>query len=169
MRHRKQTTRSFPRWSREGDGAEAGFTLVEALIAMMIMTFGLLSAGQMLFVAAGSSSLSRSMDGAAIAAQSKLEFLSHLYNRTPDTSDLQVGVHGGDVVQVLNQSTHSVLNRFVVTWTVVNVTDPRVGKVPKAKCITVTVTPVDEEGRPRLRAFFNKTVTMSAILSVRLT
>jgi hypothetical protein len=113
------------------------------------MTFGLLSAGQMLFVTASSSSLARSMDGAAVAAQSKLEFLSHLYNRDPASGDVQIGSHGPDVVQILNHSTNSVLNRFSVSWTVAAVSDPRPGTTPKARMVTVTVTPVDARDSSR--------------------
>ncbi len=65
-----------------------GFTLIEMMLALIILTFGLLTAGQLLYVAASSSSLARSKGTAAIAAQSLLESLASLYSQNPLAADL---------------------------------------------------------------------------------
>lgn len=152
-----------------GKCSEAGFTLVEALIAMLIMCFGLLAAGQMIFIAAGSGSLSRSQDAATVAAQDKIELLTDLYGRDPNTGELAIGLHGPEQVTVRNQATNAVLNRFNVAWTVTLVTDPRPGKVLKAKQVSVSVIPVDENGNRHVRINLNKVVVMTALFSARTT
>jgi Tfp pilus assembly protein PilV len=159
--------RAFPAAGMPGAGSAGGFTLVEALIATVIMCFGLLAAGQMIFIAAASGSLARSQDTASVAAQNKLEFLTGVYNRTPDSGDLSNGNHGPEQVQVLNSNANSVLNRFRVSWTVATVTDPRPGKLLKAKQVTVTVVPVDAAGSLNFKARLNKTVTVTAIFGLR--
>ena len=147
--------------------SDDGFTLVEMLIAIIILTFGLLAAGQLLLVAMGSSSLSRSKGGAAGAAANKVEFLADLYRQNPNASDLTTGSHGPDVVQVLNPINNRVLNRFNVAWTVATVPDPRAGKNLNARMVTVTVTPVDGSGATHNVAGLNKAVSVSSIFSVR--
>lgn len=146
-----------------------GFTLVEALIAVFVLAFGLLAAGQMIFVAASSSSLARCKGNAALLAQGKLEFLGDLYSRDPDLTALKNGEHGPEQVEVINPAGHSVLNRFSVSWTVNEVPDPRAGVELKAKMVTVSVTPIDAANQKDLRASFNKAVTVSTILSAKTT
>ena len=68
-----------------------GFSLIEMMLALIILTFGLLTAGQLLYVAAGSSSLARSKGTAALAAQSLLESLASLYSQNPLAADLALG------------------------------------------------------------------------------
>jgi type II secretory pathway pseudopilin PulG len=150
-------------------GAEEGFTLVEALIAVFVLAFGLLAAGQMIFVAASSSALARCKGNAALLAQGKLEFLADMYNRDPGLMELDDGEHGPEQVDVPNPSGHSILNRYDVSWTVSEVPDPRAGVELKAKRVTVSVTPIDAAGKKNLRASFNKVVTVSTILSAKTT
>jgi hypothetical protein len=63
-----------------------------------------------MYVAMGSASLARSKSGAAIVAPDKLEFLSDVYRRDPSDTDLTLGDHGPQVVQVTNPNDGRVLN-----------------------------------------------------------
>src|SRR5439155_17664884 len=103
------------------DCAEAGFTLLETLVALDIRTFGLLAAGQMMYLAMGSNSLSRSKGSAITVAQDRREFLSDRYRPSAAVPDLTVGTHtflvaAGETapvpveVKYLNDNTR--LNRF---------------------------------------------------------
>jgi prepilin-type N-terminal cleavage/methylation domain-containing protein len=153
------------RKSRDGN-TEAGFTLTEMLIALFIMTFGLLSAGQLMLVAMGSSSLARSKDSAAVAAQDRLEFLADLYRRDTSAAELTVGDHAPLLVNIVNPTDNSVLNRFSVGWNVSVVPDAR-GKTLHARLVRVTVTPIDTAGNVNSRRLLNKVVSVSSIFSPR--
>jgi prepilin-type N-terminal cleavage/methylation domain-containing protein len=147
--------------------AQAGFTLVEMLIAMTIMTLGLLAAGQMMYSAMASASLARSKGSAAIVAQDKLEFLADLYRQNSAAGDLTAGNHGPEQVALRNPINNRMLNRFNVTWTVATVPDPR-GVVLKARQVTVTVTPIRTDSTTEnVRNGQNKVVNVSAIFSQR--
>jgi prepilin-type N-terminal cleavage/methylation domain-containing protein len=160
---------------REDDGffpdnryvAEKGFTLPETLIAMMVLTFGLLGTGQLIYVAMSSTSLARSKASAALVAQSKLDFLADLYRQNPGAPDLTDGAHGPEQVEVTNPSSRSTLNRYNVAWKVAMVPDPRAGRILKARQVTVTVTPVGSGGRANSKASLNKVVNLTTILSAR--
>jgi type II secretory pathway pseudopilin PulG len=145
-----------------------GFTLIETMIAMLVVTFGLLAAGQMIYVSVASASLARSKGSAAVVAQSKLEELSALYSSNPAAADLTDGAHGPQQVQIINPANNnSVLNRFSVSWTVNTVPDPRPGWVLTAIQLSVTVTPVDAANNNNRSAFLNKIVTVTAVFSPR--
>jgi Tfp pilus assembly protein PilV len=144
---------------------EDGLTLVETLIALLILSFGLLAAGQLMYAALASASLARSKSGAAIQAQNKLEYLADLYRRNPAASDLTAGSHGPQQEQVRNPIDGTTLNRFNVSWTVGTVPDPRVGKTIPATKVTVTITPIDAGINPNLRVFLNKVVSVTGIFS----
>ena len=148
--------------------ATDGFTLIETLIAMLIMTFGLLAAGQMIYVAVGSASLARSKGSAAVVAQDKLEFLAARYSRDKSAADLTEGNHGPERVEILNPAVNNALNRFNVAWVVSTVSDPRAGKVIDARQVVVTVTPINAANAANLKAGFNKVVVVSAIFSPRI-
>ena len=98
-----------------------GFTLIEMMIALVVLTFGLLTAGQMLFIAASSGSLARSKGTAAIIAQHKLESLAGLYQQDPLTADLTLGDHGPEQTQIINPSNGTILNRNNIQWNVSSV------------------------------------------------
>jgi prepilin-type N-terminal cleavage/methylation domain-containing protein len=148
-------------------GSEGGFTLIEMLIALLIMTFGLLAAGQLMLVAMGSASLARSKGSAAVVAQDRLEFLSDLYRQSASAADLTVGDHGPLQVNVQNTTDNSVLNRFRVAWNVSVVPDAR-GKTLAARLVRVTVTPSDAAGAANNRVLLNKVVSVSSIFSPRI-
>jgi prepilin-type N-terminal cleavage/methylation domain-containing protein len=161
-------TTVYPSWDLATIGDKAnrpahGFTLIETLIALVIMAFGLLAAGQLIYIAEASASLSRSKGSAAVVAQDKVEYLSELYSRDPSTADLTDGNHGPEQVQIISPATNHILNRYSVSWIVTTVPDPRAGKVLKAKMVVVTVTPVDSNAIRNYQAFLNKIVTVTAI------
>ncbi len=148
----------------------AGFTLVEMMIAMVIMTFGLLAAGRLMYVAMGSASLSRSKGSAAIVAQDKLEFLADLYRQNSAAAELTNGSHGPEQVQVINTANGRTLNRYNVAWIVATVSDPRPGVTLKARQVRVTVTPILATSTTvNVKASLNKVVSVTAIFSPRIT
>ncbi len=147
--------------------SEAGFTLTEMLIALLVMTFGLLAAGKMMYSALGSTTLARSKGNAAIVAQNKLEYLADLFRQNSAAPDLTIGTHGPEQVQITNQASARTLNRFNVSWTVAAVPDPR-GAILKARLVTVRVTPIRTDSTAtNLQTSLNKVVNVSAIFSPR--
>jgi Tfp pilus assembly protein PilV len=140
------------------ESSAEGFSLVETLIAMFIMTFGLLAAGQIMYVALSSSSLARSKGNAALVAQNKLELLGDLFRQNPLTADLANRNHGPEQVWILSPDTSSAVDHFNVTWTISTVADPRAGKTFKAKQVRVTVTPT--------RGISNSPVVMKKVVSI---
>ena len=146
-----------------------GFSLIETMVAMVLLTFGLLAAGQLMYVASASNSLSRSKGSAMTVAQDRLEFLADLYRRAPANPDLTNGDHGPQQVSVTNPNDSSIVNRFNVTWNVSTVADPRAGKVLQARQVLVTVTPIGTTGTTaNSKAGLNKVVNVTAIFSPRL-
>ena len=146
--------------------SEGGFTLVEMLISLIILTFGLLAAGQLMAVAMGSASLARSKGSAAVVARDRLEALADLYRQDSSAVDLALGNHGPVQVQVMNTVDNNVMNRYNVAWNVSVVPDAR-GKVLSARIVRVTVTPINAAGGVNSRTSLNKIVSMSAIFSPR--
>ena len=145
--------------------SSAGFSLVEALIALMILAIGLLAAGQMIYAALSSASLSRSKGTSAMAAQSKLQFLADQYCRDALAPDLSEGDHAGEQVKIANPIDGSTLNLYAVSWNVSPVSDPRPGKTLKAKYIAVTVKPIQPTGADNSKAGLNKIVSLGAVFS----
>lgn len=136
------------------------------LIAVVILTFGLLAAGQLMFVAMSAESLARSKGTASVVAQDRLEALADLYRQNAAAAELTVGEHSPVQVQVLNTTNNHVLNRYNVAWNVAVVPDAR-GKVLSARLVRVTVTPINTAGATNSRTSLNKIVNMTAIFSAR--
>jgi hypothetical protein len=147
------------------EDSENGFTLVETLTALLILTFGLLASGQLIFVVMSSTSLARSKGSAILAAQSKLEDLAVLYHRNPAAADLAIGSHGPEPFESTNPVAHSTLNRYHVVWNVALVPDPRPGKILKARRVTVTVTPIGSDNAANKKASLNNVVNLTTIFS----
>jgi hypothetical protein len=145
----------------------AGFGLIEVLMALLIMTFGLLAVGQLIYLTAGAGSLARSKGTATIAAQNKLEYLSDLYRRDPGSVELSEGTHGPEQTESLNPITGVALNRFGVSWNISNVPDPRPGKTLQAKLVSITVTPVRSGGAVNTKPSLNKILYMNSVISPR--
>jgi prepilin-type N-terminal cleavage/methylation domain-containing protein len=167
MGHRRGTRSTRCRIRARFRTSAAGFTLIEMLIALVIMTAGLLSAGQLMYVAMASASLARSKGTAATVASDKLEFLADVFRRNRLDASLTDGDHGPEHVQVTNPNTGTALNRFRVQWTVSTVPDPRAGKVLQAKLVRVTVTPVRGADTTNNRMGLNKVVSISSIFGPR--
>lgn len=100
---------------------EQGFTLLEVVIAMGLLTFGLLAVASLQIGAIqGNSFAARTTEGVTWAQDKMEDLLALSYDDLDDTgSPEQQGVHPGD---------------YTVAWTVVN------GPVANTKRITVTVT-----------------------------
>ncbi len=145
--------------------AAAGFTLVEALVALFILSFGLLAAGQLTCLAINSRTLARSKAAAAVVAQSKMESLAALYQSDPADAALQHGPHGPEAVTVADPGTGSCLNRFAVSWHAGPVADPRPGKELRALKVTVTVAPLGPGQEKNLKAWQNKEIRVTGIFS----
>jgi prepilin-type N-terminal cleavage/methylation domain-containing protein len=143
-------------------GKDPGFTLIEMMIALLILSIGLLAMGQLIFAALSSASLARSKGNAALAAQDKLEFLGDLCRRNPAAFELSTGSHDGEPVQYASDS-GEILNRFGVSWTVSDLSDPRNGTELHAKQVLVSVTPIDMNGNRNSKVLLNKTVDVSCI------
>ena len=142
-----------------------GFSLIETMIALAILVFGLLAANPILYRAMRADSLARSQSTAAVAAQDKLEILADLYRRNPSAADLTAGSHGPDRIRILNPNNGAILNRYEVNWAVGTVPDPRPGMIPDAKLVRVTITPIRPDGTGNSRPGFNKILTISTIFS----
>jgi Tfp pilus assembly protein PilV len=137
------------------------------MIALVVLLVGLLSAGQMLFIAAASDSLARSCGTAAIVAQDRLESLGDLYQRNPLAADLTTGHHGPDQTETVNPADAGILNVYRIEWDVLQVSDPRPEKYLDAKLVSVTVAPAMSNGTLNNKAGLNKTLNVSTILSAR--
>jgi hypothetical protein len=148
-------------------GGSEGFTLVESLLALLVLVSGVLAAGQLIYVGMASTSLARSKGTAAVAAQDKLEFLADLFRRDPEAPDLRHGPHGPEQATVLNPLSGQPLNRYSLEWTVTRVPDPRPGKLLAAVQVAMKVTPVGRTTAPNYRASLNKVVHVTAVFSAR--
>jgi hypothetical protein len=137
------------------------------MIALFILTFGLLATAQLLSVAASAGSLARSSETATIAAQDQLEQLADRFRRTPDDPDLAPGLHGPRTIEVTDTTAGTVLNRFDIAWEVSEPAPVRPGVNPGAREVTVTVTPVVSTGAPNRHPRLNKVVGIASIFSTR--
>jgi Tfp pilus assembly protein PilV len=142
-----------------------GFSFIELMMALIVLTFGLLAAGQLFYVAASSGSLANSKGSAAIAAQNQLEYLSDLYRRDPSASDLLPGDHGPLQTQMKNPVNGALLNRYAIRWNVSRVSDPRPGKDIDARFVQVIITPIQAGGGMNSRPPFNKILSINTIFS----
>src|ERR1041385_1674271 len=85
--------------ARQAGGNEAGFTLIEALIAMFVTVVGLVSIAGMFTMAMKTNASSRNMTTATTFAQDKLEQLGALtFERLVDPSKMKSNPnsHGAD-------------------------------------------------------------------------
>ena len=110
---------------KSGLERQGGFTLLEVIVAISILTVGLLAVGTMQISAIWGNSLSGKMTTATSVAEAKLEDLLSLeYTLTSTHEDLSEGNHDGGTS-----------SGYTTTWTVVN-NSP----IVNTKTITVIVT-----------------------------
>ena len=108
---------------------EKGFTLVEVMIAIAILTFGILAVASMQTSSMyGNSTANRVTEGTSWAGNKMEELLT-----IPDTdAQLSVGTHGPETMI-------SGVSRYDVNWEVIDSVDPS-NPIEDAKLIIVTVT-----------------------------
>lgn len=145
--------------------SQQGFNLIEMMIALILATFGLLAAGQVLGTAIRCASLSSSKGTAVVAARSTLESLQDLYSRNPSHGDLSSGNHGPREINFVNPIDETVLNRYRITWSAAGVSDPRPGASPDAVRLSVSVTPIRSDGTSNYSPPLNRALTFETILS----
>ncbi len=152
---------------RRDDRSVGGFTLVEVLMALMIVAIGLLALGQEVTIGMSSASLARSKAAGALTAQSKLDQLENLYTRDPENEAISPGSHGPEPVETLDPVEGRLIARSAVDWVVSAVPDPRPGRVLELVRVTVNVKPVNSDDTLNVKTPMNKTVTMTSILGRR--
>ncbi len=116
-----------------------GFSLIEALIALFILSIGLLAVAQLMMVSLDRSESAKYDTKAIQIAQAKVEELRHLFGRSVATgespADLSVGSHGPATVQLESPEDRIQSQRsFQVSW---KVQDLGAGQ----KAVVITVTP----------------------------
>ena len=123
--------------SLEKDRREKGFTLLEVMIAIAILSFGILAVASMQTSSIyGNSMANRLTEGTGWAGNKMEELLT-----IPDTdAELSSGTHGPETVM-------SGVSRYDVNWEVIDSVDPS-NPLADAKLITVTVTWQDK-GNPK--------------------
>ena len=152
-----------PAYDRSG-----GFSLIESLMAILILALGFMYVGPMMFSSIQSTTLARSQGTAELAAIQQLEDLARKYRANAGDADLTAGNHGPGQIQIVNPNDGSIVNRYNVAWTVSSVPDPRAGKVLKAVQVTVTVTPIRSTGTAsNIQTGANKVVNVTSIFSLR--
>ena len=144
-----------------------GFSLVESLIAILILALGLMFVGPMIFDAITSTTLARSKDTGALAATNQLETLERLYRANPNDANLTLGTHGPVQVEIVNPNDNSKLNRYSVSWTVASVPDPRAGKTLRAVQVRATVTPIGAGTAENIKVRQNKIINITTIFGFR--
>jgi prepilin-type N-terminal cleavage/methylation domain-containing protein len=142
-----------------------GFSLIESMVALIILTFGLLATGQILFTAARMGHLARAKSTAVIAAQSTVEFLSDLYRRNPAAEELMPGSHGPISTQVTNPVNDKVLDRYSISWISEAMPNSRQSSSPQGCILSVRVTPLVSSENERFTSLLNKTLTVTTLVS----
>ena len=149
----------------EISGPADGFSLVEVMIAVFILAFGLLAAAQVLAMAMVLEAQARSKSTATLAAQNELERLTDLYRRNPEAKELTIGAHQAEeLTEIRNPITQNVLNRYKITWFVSGIPDPRPGIDLKGSVISVQATPMRTESEESPGHFKKKAITLNAVI-----
>ena len=143
-----------------------GFSLVELMVAIFILTVGLLAAAQLLTMTVGLDTLARSKSAAALAAQNELERLTDIYRRNPAAGALTIGSHQAEeLTEIRNPLTQKVLNRYKITWSVSSIPDPRPGVDLPGRIVTVNAVPMLSESVENTYPFQRKAATFNAVFA----
>lgn len=143
-----------------------GFSLVESLMAVLILTIGFMFVGPMMVKSIGSNTLARSKSTAGLAAAQILDGLALKYRANAGNADLTVGAHGPTQVQITNPIDNNIVNRYNVGWTVSAVVTS--GKTLKAVQVTATATPIESTGTAtNNKVGQNKIINITTIFSLR--
>ena len=97
--------------------SEAGFTLVEALVAIVILVFGLIAVTNLMLVAASSNSVANQATGAATVAAQRLELLK----AQPFTSLAVGGDLDSDITNFNQNDDIPGVGRIHTRWSVVSI------------------------------------------------
>jgi len=102
-----------------------GFTLLESLIAILVLAIGLLGLASLLGIAITQSGTSREMTMATSVAVDQIERLKAVYNNdlknSSNSADLTAGNHGPNTVRLAGAAgTNQGDYDFLVSWTVAN-------------------------------------------------
>jgi prepilin-type N-terminal cleavage/methylation domain-containing protein len=136
-----------------------GFSLIEMMMALMLLTVSLLTAGQLIYATASSCSLARAKMTAAIAARDKIERLSSLFAHNPFATEFSIGDHGPQQIEIVNPLTGTALDTYNIFWTISEIPDPRPGKKINALVARITIVPHTRQIR------FNKILNVTAVFS----
>jgi prepilin-type N-terminal cleavage/methylation domain-containing protein len=143
-----------------------GFSLIESLMAVLILALGFMFVGPMLFNSVQSIALSRSKDTAGLAAANQLETLARLYKANAADANLTIGAHGPIQVEITNPVDDSKVNRYNISWQVSSVLDVH-GAPLQAVQATVTATPIGSGTATNITKRENKIVNVSTIFGYK--
>lgn len=133
---------------------QSGFTLLEAMIALSILSVGLLGLAQLFVVAINQNAYSRNNTMGTSVALDRLEDLRNRFNNEIATgvasSDLTVGAHPAVRVDVANPT--DTMGGTVGFWASWTVTSPAANR----KEVTISIVPVNVNTRR------NRTITMTS-------
>jgi len=150
----------------EKSGPADGFSLIEVMVAVFILAFGLLAAAQLLTMAMMLEAQSRSKSTAALAAQNEIERLADLYRRNPAAEELAIGAHQSEeLTEIRNPITQNVLNMYKITWHVSGIPDPRTGMEMDGRVISVQAAPMLAEREDSPHYLKNKAITLNAVIA----
>ena len=111
-------------------GSVAGFTLIEVMIAVVILMFGLLVVGSMQISAIRGNYMSGNTSMAISLAGEKME---ELINKDYSKADLTAGNHGPEAILKTGTGVEGTGGLYSRSWTVTNETSPT------RKSVVVTV------------------------------
>jgi len=140
---------------------------VDALLALALLACALLVAAQLTSLALKASALSRFKGFAALAAKSRIEFLSERFQNDPLSPEIQPGTHGPVTVEVETPDNGRIINRFQLTWEVLPLPDPRGPGFGRACEIRLRVTPVDFSDTANHQSGQNKILNLGTVVSAR--
>jgi len=142
-----------------------GFSLVELMTAVFILTVGLLAAAQLLTITMKLDALARSKSTATLAAQNELDRLTDLFRRNPMAEELDIGTHqAAELTVIRNPLTQNLQNRYKITWIVDGIPDPRMEIELPGRIVSVRATPMLTESVENTNPFLNKAVTLNAVI-----